>query len=84
MPGRILKIFKGEGWSVAYQTQSIRNLDGKFCVTPGDSLRRWKQHFSTVLNTSSVFSEDTFSLPMLYVMGWLVFPSSKKLEIRCH
>ena len=36
----------------------VRNLDGKFCVTPGDNLQRWKQHFSTVLNTFTVFSED--------------------------
>ena len=38
--------------------KAVRNLDDKFCATPADSLWRWKPHFSTVLNTSSMFSED--------------------------
>ena len=44
--------------------KAIKNLDGQFCATPVNSLQRWKQYFNTVLNTSSVFSNevvDSFS-----------------------
>jgi len=34
---------------------------GRFCETPADSLQRWKQHFSAVLDTTSVLSEDVIS-----------------------
>ena len=37
--------------------KAVRNLDGKFCATPANSLQKWKQHYSTGLNTSSVISE---------------------------
>ena len=57
----------------------VRNLEGKFCATPADSLRRWKKHG---LNTSSIFSEDMInSFPSYAVCdGMTCVPSLQKVR----
>jgi len=52
------------------------------CATPADSLQRWKQHFSTVLNTSCVFSEELINtFPSYNLRDELgCVPTSKRVE----
>lgn len=57
----IRDIQRGRVGLLPTKPKAIRNLDGQFCATPADSLKRWKQHFNTVLNTSSTFSENTIN-----------------------
>ena len=49
---------RGRAGLLPTRPKAVRNLDRKFCATPADNLWRWKQHFSTVLSTFSVFSGD--------------------------
>jgi len=56
----------------ATRPKAIRDLNCQFCATPADSLQRWKQHFSTVLNTFSVFSEEVINIfPSYNIRGKL-------------
>ena len=83
VPGRILEIFKeGRAGLLPTRPKVVRNLDGEFCATPADSLRRWKQHFSTVLNTSSMFSEDMINSFPSYAVhdGMTCVPSLQEVR----
>ena len=62
--------------------KAVRNLDGKLCATTADSLRRWKQHFGTVLNTPSMFSKDMInSFPSYAVRdGMACIPSLQEVR----
>jgi len=39
--------------------KSVRRIDRHLCCGPVETLERLHEHFQTVLNVSSVFSEDT-------------------------
>ena len=39
---------RGRAGLLPTRPKVVRNLDGKFCATPADSFRRWKQHISNV------------------------------------
>ena len=70
---------RGRAGLLPTRPKVVRNLEGKFCATPADSLRRWKKH---CLSTSSVFSEDMInSFPSYAVYdGMTCVPSLQEVR----
>ena len=58
-----------------------RNLDGEMCVGISQTLQRWKEHFESVLNISSVYSEDVIEtfISNSSEMRWLNHQRKKRL-----
>jgi len=57
----IRDIQRGRAGLLPTKPKAIRDLNGQLCATPADSLQRWKQHFNTVSNTSSLFSDGVIN-----------------------
>ena len=58
----LCKIQQGRAGIQPVQPKSVRRIDGKLCCGPVEILERWREHFQSVLNVSSVYNESTINL----------------------
>ena len=53
----IRDIQRGRSGLNTVRPRAIRNIDGQMCMGPEETLQCWRDHFSTVLNVTSSYTE---------------------------
>ena len=71
------EIQRGRAGLRLVRTKVIRKANGEPCAGPNESLSRWQEHFSAVLNMTSCFSDGIFdSVKQLPLREELELPPS--------
>ena len=72
-------IQRGRAGLQPVRPKSVRQIDGQLYCGPVETLKRWREHFRSVLNVSSVFCDTTIDLmPVLPLRESMGSPPSSE------